>query len=52
MQTLEFNIKFPVNHYMNWNNAHIYLPIQIKTSTNEVNDIDAAMITVDILVAC
>lgn len=44
MQTLEFKIKLQSNHYTNWNSVHICLPIQIKKSTNEANDIDAAMI--------
>ena len=48
MQTLEFNIKLPANLYMNWNNVHICLPIQIKKSTNEANDINAVMVTVTI----
>ena len=37
----------PINHYMNWNSVHICLRIQIKKSTNEANDLDAAMITVN-----
>ena len=44
MQTLEFKIKLQSNHYTNWNSVHICLPIQIKKSANEANDIDAAMI--------
>ena len=31
----------PTNHYMNWNSVHICLPIQIKKSTNEANDLDS-----------
>ena len=51
MQTLEFNIKLPANHYMNWNSVHICLPIQIRNSTTEAADKDAAMITVNKLLA-
>ena len=36
---------------MNWNNVHICLPIQIKKSTNETNDINAVMVTVTIFFA-
>ena len=32
---------------MNWNSLDICFPIKIKKSTNEVNDIDAAMIMVN-----
>lgn len=51
MQTLEFNIKLPANNYMNWNSVHICLPIQIRNSTTEAADKDAAMITVNKLLA-
>ena len=50
-QTLKFNIKLPANQYMNWNTVHICLPIKIKSSINEANDIAANIITVIIFFA-
>ena len=47
MNTLEFSITLPANLYINWSNFHICLPIRIRESTNEANDIDANMITVN-----
>lgn len=35
IQKLEFSIKLPENQYMNWDSVHIFLPIEIKTSTTE-----------------
>ena len=37
----------PTNHHMNWNSVDIYLPIQIKKSTNVASDLDATTITVN-----
>ena len=44
-QVLEFNVKLPVNQYMNWNSVHLCLLIQIKSKTNTASMIDTAMIT-------
>ena len=44
-QILEFNIRLPANQYVNWNSAHICLPIQIKNKITPAKDIDATMIT-------
>ena len=47
LQTLELKINLPANQYMNWNSFHLCLPIMIKKSTNEANDLAANMITVN-----
>ena len=46
-QILEFNIELTKNHYMNFANMVIWLPIIFKKATNRGQVIDADMITVN-----
>lgn len=44
-QTLEFNIKLPVNHYMNQISIHICFLITIKKSKNDAKNLTANITT-------
>lgn len=44
--TLEFNVKLLTNQYINLNSVHTCVPVQIKSKTNNVSDIDPDMLTV------
>ena len=47
LRTLEFNIKLPMNQSINWNSIHICHLIQIKKKTNNANNTDMTMMTVN-----
>ena len=51
LRTLEFNIKLPTNQSINWNSVHICDLIQIKKKTNNANNTDMTMMTVNIFFA-
>ena len=45
-QVLEFTIKIPPNHYMNFNSVHICPPIWIKSKADNNNQLPARMVMV------
>ena len=51
LRTLEFNIKLPANQSINWHSVHICDLIQIKKKTNNANNTDMTMMTVNIFLA-
>ena len=51
LRTLEFNIKLPTNQSINWHSVHICDLIQIKKKTNNANNTDMTMMTVNIFFA-
>ena len=51
LRTLEFNIKLPTNQSINWNSVDICHLIQIKKKTNNANNTDMTMMTVNMFFA-
>ena len=51
LRTLEFNIKLPTNQSINWNSVQICHLIQIKKKTDNGNNTDMTMMTVNIFFA-
>ena len=47
LKTAEFNIQLSSNQYMNFHNLHIVFPLKIKKSTDDDDNIDATLITVN-----
>ena len=47
MQQLEFNLEVVNNHYINFSNMVLYLPIAFRKKTNKAAAIDATMIPVN-----
>ena len=47
LKTAEFNIQLSSNQYMNFHNLHLVFPLKIKKGTNEANNIDATVITIN-----
>ena len=47
MEELDFQVLLTDNYYVNPNSIHICSPMKIKMSTNESNDIDSDLITVN-----
>ena len=47
LKTAEFNIQLSSNQYMNFRNLHIVFPLKIKKSTDDDDNIDATLITVN-----
>ena len=47
LKTAEFNIQLNSNQYMNFHNLHIVFPLKIKKSTDDDDNIDATLITVN-----
>ena len=51
LRTLEFNIKLPTNQSINWNSVQICHLIQKKKKTDNANNTDMTMMTVNIFFA-
>ena len=47
METLQFQIMLANKYYTNPNSIHISFPVKMKKFTNEANDIDDDLITVN-----
>ena len=47
MEELDFQILLTDNYYINPNSIHLCFPMKIKKVTNEANDIDGDLITVN-----
>ena len=47
LKLAEFNIQLSNNEYMNFHNLEIVFPMKIKKKTNDGNDLDATLITVN-----
>ena len=47
LKIAEFNIQLSNNEYMNFHNLEIVFPMKIKKKTNDANDLDATLITVN-----
>ena len=47
MEELDFQILLTDNYYVNPNSIHLCFPLKIKKSTNEGNDIEGDLITVN-----
>ena len=47
LKTAEFNIQLSSNQYMNFHNLHIVFPLKIKKSTDDDDNLDATLITVN-----
>ena len=47
MENLAFQILLTNNYYTNPNSIHICFPMKIKNATNETDDIDTDLITVN-----
>ena len=45
--TLQFNVVLTANPYTNFNRMHICLPIKVKSKTNNNNDIESGLITIN-----
>ena len=47
LKTAEFNIQLSSNQYMNFHNLHIVFPLKIKKSTDDDDNLDATLITLN-----
>ena len=47
LKIAEFNIQLSSNQYMNFHNLHIVFPLKIKKSTDDDDNLDATLITLN-----